>query len=119
MTDDFQVKMRRYADNMPVEWAKRWDSTSARAYDVLALIEDVVRSVDSGAITDQQAGFVLRPLMVHPVSQAWPDGELTAIGLHADALTAGPQLMSRREAEYEWGEVLQCLKRALSAQLPA
>lgn len=119
MNDDFQAKFRRYAEDMPLEWALRWNEASTQSHEVLTLVEDVVCAVEHSTLTYQQAGFILRPLIVHPVAEARLDGELTALGLHADSLTAGPQLMSRTEAEYEWSEVMQCLQRIRSTQLPA
>lgn len=119
MSGEFHTLMQRYVEDMPESWAGRWDIMPAQPSDLLTLIEDVTQAVANETLTYQQAGFVLRPLIRHPVSEAWPNGELTALGLHAASLTAGPQLMSRREAEYEWGEVVPCLQRAKSTQLPA
>ncbi len=112
------MKKQLRASEIPVEWASRWDAATDIGM-VLAIIHDVESAVAGGDLLVEEAGYVLRPLIAHPISNIWPDGELVAIGVHADNLSLGAQFLEEGEQAYEWDQILQCMKRVRSTQRPA
>ena len=105
--------LRRYIDLMPRSWQKRWNPGGELTQpEVLSILEDVINQTILGQMDTVTAGAILRPLTSHPLSEQWPDGELVAIGLHADLLAQySPGSMPSDERAYEWSEILFCSNR--------
>lgn len=118
MNDDSRSKLQAYQNGMPVVWRFLWDEyPSMQLPDLLRMVHTVAQHVNEGQLTLQQAGAILSPITGHPVSTSQADGELVALGLLADDLSQGPQLLPQQERDYLWAELLNCLRRVESAQL--
>ena len=105
-----------YLQAMPRGWRHRWDDyATMQNEDIVLLAIQVVGAVKAGTINLQEAGAILSPLSTHPVSVKRSDGELVALGLFADELAQGSSVISKRERDYLWGELVACLRRLKSA----
>jgi hypothetical protein len=111
MDDDWPARLDAYRQDMPAEWALRWQSPLTNMKDVLVFIRSVVEAGNGGQLEIAQAGCVLRPFVMHPITVLYRSGELTEIGFHGDSLWQDRGLPTRDDAKYDWSEIEAGLAR--------
>ncbi len=95
------------------DWRSRWNSVK-QARDPAILIQivgDVISAYQSGAISLGEASKCLAPILTHPASRSWPDAELVAIGLAADAVH-GDRMTYEDDLE-NWRQIEESYRRIL------